>query len=310
MTNKKVLIIVNPCSGLNKTRNAYKDIDALFRGNHYIPTVFTTTGKGHATEIALKYASDYDLIVCRGGDGTFSEMLNGLMKLKKMPPIGYIPSGTTNELAVALGISTDAKAAAEIILHHNPLSNDIGLFNGDKYFTYVASFGAFSECSYAASQKLKNRIGRFAYFYQSAKEIKDIRSIPMRVECDDFVEEGEYILGSVSNSYSIGKIIKLNENEVSLNDGMFEVFLGKKPDSLFGLKDMLVSIANKKFDERYIRIIKTNKAKFTSLNGKAIPWSLDGEFGGNNQTAEIEVIQNAYSIISPKAEKISVVAAG
>ena len=310
MPNKKVLMIVNPCSGRNKTRNAYKNIDTLFYGQHYMPTVFTTAGKGHATEIALKYASDYDLIVCRGGDGTFSEMLNGLMQLEKIPPIGYIPSGTTNELAVAFGISTDAKTAAEIILHNNPLPNDIGFFNGDKYFTYVASFGAFSECSYAASQKLKNKIGRFAYFYQSAKEIKGIRSIPMRVECDGFVEEGEYILGSVSNSYSIGKIIKLNENEVSLNDGMFEVFLGKNPGSIAGLKDMLISIAKKKFDERYIRIIKTNHVKFTSMSEKAIPWSLDGEFGGNNKTVEINVIQNAYNIISPKAEKVSVVAAG
>ena len=310
MTNKKVLMIVNPCSGRNKTRNAYKDIDALFLNNCYTPTVFTTTGKGRATEIALKHASDYDLIVCRGGDGTFSEMLNGLMQLQNIPPIGYIPSGTTNELAAALGISTDAKAAAEIILHNESLPNDIGLFNQSRYFTYVASFGAFSECSYAAPQKLKNKIGRFAYFYQSAKELKDIRPIPMRVECDDFVEEGEHILGSVSNSYSIGKIIKLNENEVCLNDGMFEVFLAKNPGSVSGLKDTLVGIAKKKFDERYTRIIKTKNVKFTTLNNKAIPWSLDGEFGGNNQTVEINILQNAYNIISPKAKKETIVSAG
>lgn len=308
--NKKALIIVNPCSGKNKTRNVYKDIDALFCRNNYTPTVMTTTRKGHASEIALEHACDYDLVVCRGGDGTFSEMLNGLMKLNEMPLIGYIPSGTTNELAVAFGISTHAKAAAETMFHSNPLPNDIGLFNGDKYFTYVASFGAFSRCSYAASQKLKNKIGRFAYFYESAKEFKDIRSIPMRVECDDFVEEGEYVIGSVSNSYSIGKIIKLDENEVCLNDGMFEVFLGKNPGSVSGWKDMLASIAKKKFDERYIRIIKTGKAKFTLLQEQAIPWSLDGEFGGNNKNVEIDVVQNAYNIISPKAEKETMVSAG
>ncbi|HZK39908.1 MAG TPA: diacylglycerol kinase family protein [Clostridia bacterium] len=310
MINKKALIITNPCSGKNKTRNIYKDIDSLFVGNNYTPTVITTTGKGHATEIALEHASDYDLVVCRGGDGTFSEMLNGLMKLKKMPLIGYIPSGTTNELAVAFGISTDAKTAAEAMFYSNSLPNDIGLFNGSKYFTYVASFGAFSRCSYAASQKLKNKIGRFAYFYESAKEFKDIRPIPMRVECDGFVEEGEYVIGSVSNSHSIGKIIKLDENEVCLNDGMFEVFLGKNPGSVSGWKDMLMSIARKKFDERYIRIIKTGQAKFTLLQDEAIPWSIDGEFGGNNKTVEIDVLQNAYNIISPKAEKEAMIFAG
>ena len=299
MSAKKVMLIINPCSGRNKARNGLIDLAGVFGSNGYTTTIYTTKGSGDATEFALKYASNYDLIVCRGGDGTFSEMLNGLMQLENRPPIGFIPSGTTNELASTLGIPTDARTAAETIFGSEPYSNDIGLFNNSRYFTYVASFAAFSECSYAASQKLKNRIGRFAYFYESAKEVKDIRPIPMRVECDDFVEEGEYVIGSVSNSHSVGGIIKLDEKTVNLNDGKFEVFLGINPGSVSAWKDTLVSIARRDFDERYLKIIKTSKVSFTPLGNDVIPWSIDGEFGGNNKQVDISVVQNAYNIFRP-----------
>ena len=77
-------------------RNGLIDLVGVLGNNGYITTVYMTKGSGDATEFALKYASNYDLIVCRGGDGTFSEMLNGLMQLESIPPIGFIPSGTTN----------------------------------------------------------------------------------------------------------------------------------------------------------------------------------------------------------------------
>lgn len=300
MNSKNVMLIMNPCSGRKKTRNGLVDLVRVFGNNGYFTTVYMTKGSGDATEFALKYASNYDLIVCRGGDGTFSEMLNGLMQLESRPPIGFIPSGTTNELASTLGIPTNIRIAAENIFGNDASSNDIGLFNNSRYFTYVASFGAFSECSYAASQKLKNRIGRFAYFVESAKEVKDIRPIALRVECDDFTEEGEYVIGSVSNSHSIGGIIKLDENTVDLKDGKFEVFLGKNPGSVSAWKDTLISIANRDFDERYLRIIKTSKVSFTPLENDEIPWSIDGEFGGNNKRVDISVVQNAYQIFRPK----------
>jgi diacylglycerol kinase (ATP) len=300
LNSKNVMLIVNPCSGRNRTRNGLVDLVSVFGNNGYFTTVYMTRGSGDATEYALKYASNYDLIVCRGGDGTFSEMLNGLMQLESIPPIGFIPSGTTNELASTLGIPTDVRTAAGNIFGNDASFNDIGLFNNSRYFTYVASFGAFSECSYAAPQKLKNRIGRFAYFVESAKEVKDIKPIPLRVECDDFVEEGEYVIGSVSNSHSIGGIIKLDENTVDLKDGKFEVFLGKNPGSVSGWKDLLLGIAKRDFDERYLRIIKTSKVRFTPLGNDEIPWSIDGEFGGNNKKVDISVVQNAYRIFRPK----------
>jgi len=299
LSTKTAMLIINPCSGKNRARKSPVDLAGVFGNNGYITTVYETKGTGDATELALKYASGYDMVVCRGGDGTFSEMLNGLMQLEKRPPIGFIPAGTTNELASTLGIPTDARTAAETIFDSDTYSNDIGLFNNSRYFTYVASFGAFSECSYAASQKLKNRIGRFAYFVESAKEIRDIRPIPLRVECDDFTEEGEYVIGSVSNSHSVGGIIKLDEKTVHLNDGKFEVFLGKNPGSVSAWKDTLVSIAKHDFDERYLKIIKTSKVRFSPLGNDEIPWSIDGEFGGNNKQVEISVVQNAYNIFRP-----------
>ena len=305
MIEKKVMLIINPRSGRNKARNGIIDLASVFGSNGYIASVFTTTGIGDATQYALKYAADYDLVVCRGGDGTFSEMLNGLMQLDSIPPVGFIPAGTTNDLAATLELPLNAKLAANIVLGNRYFYNDIGRFGNSRYFTYCAVFGAVSESSYATPQNIKNKIGRLAYFYEATKEIKKIKPIPLRVECDDFTEEAEYVMGSVTNSYSVGKIIKFSEKEVTLNDGLFEVFLSRDPVTVTAWKDLLYSVAVRKFDKRYIRVIKTKHVKITPLDGREIPWSLDGEFGGNNGVVDISVIQKAYRIFSNKTTGIN-----
>ena len=67
MLSKKMLLIINPVSGRNKARNGLIDLANVFSNNGYIPTVFSTRGVGDATEIVLKHARDFDLVVCRGG---------------------------------------------------------------------------------------------------------------------------------------------------------------------------------------------------------------------------------------------------
>jgi len=299
MVSKKLLLIINPRSGRNKARNGLIDLANVFSNNGYIPTVFTTRGVGDATEIVMKHAHGFDLVVCRGGDGTFSEVLNGLMRIENKPPVGFVPAGTTNDLAATFGISLDPRRAAATIIKENALTNDIGIFNG-RYFTSVATFGFLTESSYATSQDLKNRVGRLAYFMEATKEVKDIHAMHLRVKSGDFEEEGEYVFGAVSSAFTIGKIIKLDQRTVSLNDGLFEVVLAKHPGRVTGWRNMLWSVLNRTFDKRYINIFKTNSITMESLDGEEIPWSLDGEFGGYHTDVDITVIEKAYRLFRPR----------
>ena len=286
---KMLLMIINPRSGRNKINDDLLEATNIFGMEGYGITVLNTTKAGDATTYAREFGKDYDIVICRGGDGTFCEMMNGIMALDKKPLI---------DLGNTLGLPMKARKAAQLIVSEDALPYDIGKFNG-KYFTYVASFGALTECSYAAPQSLKNKIGRFAYFYEAAKEIKDIHPIPMRVVVDGQVFESEYIFGSISNSYVIAKVIHLDKNIVCLNDGKFEVLLVENPKSVKGWTSTLTSALKRDFDERYIKLIKGSHIEIETLDGSPLPWTLDGEYGGDDNKVVIDIEKHAFNMFRP-----------
>lgn len=296
---KMLLLIINPRSGRNKRNDDLLEATNVFGTNGYGITVLNTTKTGDATEYAREFGDKYDIVVCRGGDGTFCEMMNGIMALDKKPKIGYLPAGTTNDMGNTLGLPMKSHKAAELIMSEEALPYDIGKFN-DKYFTYVASFGALTECSYAAPQNLKNKIGRFAYFYEAAKEIKDIHPIPLRCVIDGEVLEDEFVFGSISNSYTVGKVIHLDKNKVCLNDGKFEVLLVRNPKTAKGWYDTLTSAVKRDFDERYIKLVKASHIEIETLDGSPLPWTLDGEYGGDDSKVVIDIQKHAFKMFRPR----------
>lgn len=295
---KMLLMIINPRSGRNKIRDDLLEATNVFGMHGYGITVLNTTKAGDATEYAREFGKDYDIVICRGGDGTFCEMMNGIMALENRPQIGYMPAGTTNDMGNTLGLPLKSGKAAQLIVKEKALPCDIGEFNG-KFFTYVASFGALTECSYAAPQSLKNKVGRLAYYLEGAKEIKDIHPIPMRVTVDGQVFEGEYVFGAISNSYTIAKVIKLDTNYVCLNDGKFEVLLVQNPASIKGWASTITSALRRDFDERYIKLVQGSHIELKVLDGSPLPWTLDGEYGGDDNEVIIDVHKHAYKMFRP-----------
>ncbi|MBR2040518.1 MAG: YegS/Rv2252/BmrU family lipid kinase, partial [Clostridia bacterium] len=166
MQNKKLLLIVNPCSGKAKMRTALLGVVEVFSKADYDVTVYPTKEREDATKkVATLKDGDYDLIVACGGDGTLNEVITGLMHSGADIPIGYIPAGTLNEWSTGLGISKTIKQAAKDIVKGKEITLDIGKF-GDNYFTYTASFGAFTSASYSANQDIKNVLGQTAYILE------------------------------------------------------------------------------------------------------------------------------------------------
>lgn len=139
---------------MRKANRYLADIIALFNSNGYICTVYCTASQGHATRIARENAHSFDLVVCIGGDGTMNEAMSGLLDSGVDLPIGYIPAGSTNDFAASLGLSKDVLTAAKDIIEGAPKRLDVGSFNGRK-FSYVASFGAFTEASYSTPKAPK-----------------------------------------------------------------------------------------------------------------------------------------------------------
>jgi diacylglycerol kinase family enzyme len=133
MNKKKALLITNPCSGVDRKRISPSEIMENLSSADFDFTVESTKGPNDATEIVKKMGNDHDIIICCGGDGTLDETMNGVVTLNKRVPVGYIPSGSTNDLATTLGIAPGVKHATQMILNNKTNTYDVGTFQG-KHF--------------------------------------------------------------------------------------------------------------------------------------------------------------------------------
>ncbi len=283
---QKLMLIINPAAG----RGAYKlnigdALQTLDEGG-FRTTLYFTADRGHATEYAAAYGSQYDVVACIGGDGTLSEVIAGLMQLEHKPRLAYIPMGTANDVATTLNLpKNDTVGAARRILAGTPHPYDVGGFGEKDYFAYIAAFGAFTDVSYATPQDQKKALGHFAYVLQGMASLGKIVPVHTVVEYDEGVIEGDFLYGSLSNSTSVGGMVHFTEEMVGLGDGMSELVLVKDPITVDGYGDLVGSILSQTYESDKLVILHTKKAKFTF--DRPVPWTRDGEAGGEWQSVEL-----------------------
>ncbi len=301
MEKKRALLVINPCAGIDRKRvNSLDIINKL--SSEFEIIVETTKCQGDATTIVKEKGKDYDLVLCCGGDGTLNETINGVMELDKRMTVGYIPSGSTNDLASTLGIPTGVGPATDLILAGKTNGYDVGTFGG-KYFNYIASFGVASDLAYTTPQKWKNLFGHQAYVLYGV----GIRLFPMlfgfkpthmTIEYDGGVIEDDFYFGAVSNTTSVAGVFKYDD--IKLNDGYFELLLVRGLKSNFDAFGIINKIIRKDYSGKNIIFTKTKHVKITC--DKKVAWTLDGEFGGDVGDVEIDVLHNAYDIYSDNGD--------
>ena len=296
---KKLLFVMNPYAGMRRANRFLTDILSLFNGRGYEVTVHMTAGPGDGARAVEAMAGRADLVVCAGGDGTFNETVTGLLRSGLDLPLGYIPCGSTNDFANSLKLPTNVLQAAQVIVDGDPVPYDVGRF-GDRYFSYVASFGAFTKASYSTPQSVKNALGHVAYVLQGAKELFQIPKEHVAFQTDSGSFEGDYIFGAISNSTSVGGFKGMTGKDVLLDDGVFEVTLIKKPKNPIELNEIIASLINLVDDTDMIYSFKTSEVRFTAKN--TIPWTLDGEFGGDHEEVVVKNLCRAVEIMVPQGE--------
>ncbi len=297
---EKVFLIANPCSGTLKLKNNLLEIVRVFSDAGYLVTVYPTKSRGDATRVVKDLNEEYNTIICCGGDGTLNEVIAGIMQNKNRYRLGYIPAGTLNEWSSGLHISRNMVTAAKDIVKGRVIPLDIGMFD-NRYFTYTASFGAFTDASYSAPQEIKNVLGQAAYIIEGIKSIGNIKPYNMTLIHDGVEINGDFLFGSVSNSMSVGGIIKLDETTVKLNDGMFEALFIKTPKNVSQLNQIVTCIVKRDFSNENILFFKTNS--LTIKADRNIPWTLDGEQGfSENDEFTIKNINSAISFYVPTSK--------
>lgn len=294
---KKLLFIFNPYSGKAQIKNKLLEIVDIMVKAGYEVTIYPTQARADALNLVQKRAKKYDLVVCSGGDGTLDEAVSGMMLSEKKVPLGYIPAGSTNDFANSLKIPKDMVKAAKAAVSGKKFACDVGKFN-DSFFIYVAAFGIFTAVSYKTSQEWKNILGHAAYILEGAKSLHEITSYHMRVEYEDQVIEDEFIYGMITNSNSVGGFKNMTGKNVLLDDGKFEVTLIRKPKNLVELNEILAFLSNMIDDTDAIYSFKSDCITFYAE--EKVPWTLDGEYGGNPQEVKISNQQQALEIMVKK----------
>lgn len=283
--HKKLMFIANPRAGRGQIKAELFSLVELFTENGYDTTVFPTRDEYRIAQMIPEQAENFDLVVCSGGDGTLNEVIEAMMKSGVKKPLGYIPAGTTNDFAATLGLTGDMHKDALNVMGGTVFPCDIGSFN-DRYFTYVAAFGAFTEVSYSTPQQAKNLLGRAAYILEGAKRLPTLQSYPMRIEADGRVIEDTFIYGAVTNSTHVAGFSANWAPGIRLDDGEFEALFIKFPSGPLALHSIATSLLKQKINERQMYFFRASQLRITPLS--KTPWTLDGEYGGEPESILIQ----------------------
>jgi len=291
---KKMCFIMNPNAGMRKANKHLTEILAIFNRAGFEVSVYITGKRGDAAWTAETYGPQVDVLVCCGGDGTFNETVSGLLKCGCNTPLGYIPAGSTNDFANSLHLSTDVLQAARDITTGKAVEYDTGLF-GQRYFTYVASFGVFTRASYATSQTVKNALGHTAYLLEGIQDIFQIRTFPVRLELDGEVVEDKFVFGAICNSTSIGGILTLDPKQVAMQDGKFEVLLVRAPRDLSEITECVQAVKKQKYNCRMITFRSASNIKIQA--DPNMFWTLDGEQEQGHAQVEVQNLNRAIRLL-------------
>ena len=291
---KELLFIYNPNSGQRAITEKLSWIIEYLSSKNIKTTIYATQESGDCRRMVEKYGKDFDEIMVSGGDGTLDEAVSGALKADIDPVISYIPAGSTNDFSKSINISADIEKATKTALRGRIKRIDVGRID-DKYFVYVAAFGSLSDISFSTDQDAKNLFGRSAYIVEGIKKLLPIQSMDSykaKIEFDDELVEGNFIHFMASNSISVGGF-NLFDDKVGLTDGLFEVTLVKKPESIADLNKIIQSLTS---GESSDMVIQRQAKKINITTEKDVSWSLDGDFGGRSKEAKIEVVNTRINI--------------
>lgn len=291
---KRLLLIVNPVSGLRLGMLFLNKINEILTESGYEVSIMLTTKRGDAREWTKKYGKSYDMVVAVGGDGTFNEIVSGNIQ-GAMKPLGYIPCGSTNDFANSLGLESEIIEATKNVAYGKAHSIDSGLF-GERTFTYVASFGAFTKASYATSQGAKNILGHLAYILEGGLELGSIKPETVTIRANGKEFSGKYLFGAISNSTSLGGVLSLSKDIVDMNDGKFELMLVHNPESPIDLSKIISAVSQRKFDGcDVIDFITADTVEI--IKGPEGGWSLDGEYEKGMNNIVVKNLKSSIKLI-------------
>lgn len=303
----KCIFIYNPQSGKGKLNKKIGYIKNRLLKKFDEVDVYATQYQGDMqrkiAEIAEK--DEYDAVIFSGGDGTFNNVLQGFAGKDKLPTLGYIPSGTVNDIAHSLKIPKSLNGALKVITENRKVRLDCMRINEKDYAMYIVAAGMFTNVAYETPQLGKKFLGKLAYGIKGVATNAKFNCFPLKIETEDLKCECDAFLAFALNSRSVAGM-KMNPLD-SMADGIMEIAIVKKRQKsnligrLFGVCDIAhLFLAGYKENNKDILCIKAKKVKFEAPQN--VTWAYDGEKGINGNI-EIELIPGRVEIFVPRKLK-------
>lgn len=290
---KPLLLIYNPKAGRGAITARLPELIQSFTARGFLVTAYPTQGS-YCFDALLPVITPDTLLVYAGGDGMLNAALNFHLEHRLLQSISYLPLGTTNDFARGLGLNTDPLQSLDTALSGHPVALDAGRMN-ERAFVYVAAFGMFTDVSYTAPQELKNSVGYLAYLLEGIRHLSELKTYHMQISWSGGHAEGEFVLGMITNSFSIAGLHNLLPADVSLTDGLLEVLLIRRPQKLLEFSDIAASLLSGKpcHSENLLRF---RAASLQIHASEPLPWTLDGEYGGAYSETSVQVLPGALRI--------------
>ena len=302
-TDVNCLFLYNPSSGKGKVARKIgyirRRLDKIF--DH--AEIAATSSAEDLESRVREGAGKFDVILFSGGDGTFNHVLQGVGTREVR--LGYIPGGTTNDVARSLGIPRTIRGALNVIERGYCEQVDCMRVN-DRYAMYIAAAGAFTRTTYITPQSAKKKLGILAYAFECLKNEMDFKVFPLRINCDGVCQESHAVLIFVLNGRSVASF-PINRSS-SMQDGRLELVVIKQAErpgffrrigAYFSLASLfLFGVKVKKKDILYLR-----GRHITVSTDDGVVWDLDGEEGMRGNIA-VEVLPQRMRLFVPRNKKI------
>lgn len=301
----KILIIINPSSGDEKGLELAESLESIYQGKGIETKVYETKGEDNFNKLVKESMDEgIETVVVSGGDGTISELVNGIADFEKLPKILLIPSGTTNNFGRTIGSNKTREEFLQAIKNDALVETkvDLGCIN-DHYFISSIAVGILPAVGWETDTELKAAIGPFAYFLEGikamTKENQETFDLTIKISEEEIVKE-ELILFIVGLSNSIMGIETFFE-DATIRDGKLHYF-GLEQASLMKEASALMKQVLQKPEEQVDQLAFTGSFNQATLSSESKQnFLIDGE-KGPSFPIELGILPEHLTFIIPKTD--------
>ena len=290
---KKILLAYNPVSGHAAFKNRLDAVIESFQRRGILPTVYRTQQDDNSAFADCVKLSGVEGVIAAGGDGTLHAVINWLKKNSLDLPVGILGSGTSNDFATHLQLDDEKLFDAVATGHTRQI--DLGLVNSSEFFINVASAGVFTSIAHEVNSRLKNFLGKSAYYLRGLGELKNFRAVPLDITADGEKFSVEAFLFLVLNSPAVAGFKKISD-VAKVDDGKLDLLALKKSSTagLLGLTKKILAGDTVDGDEN----ILTLQARSFEINSSAkLIGDFDGE-AGDPLPLKIETVPRAINFFA------------